>query len=88
MSVEYLGRKYPGYNQPVKSWLPGKKKAVLAKEGDKVKLIHFGDSSMEDYTQHGSDKRRKNYCSRSGGIKGTDTKLSANHWSRKVLWSC
>ena len=31
--------------------------------------------------------RKKSYCARSGGIKGTDNKLSANYWSRK-MWSC
>ena len=43
---------------------------------------------MQDYTQHGSEKRRKSYCARSGGIKGGEGKLSANYWARKVLWSC
>jgi hypothetical protein len=88
MSIKYHGKSFPGYNKPVKSWRAGKKKAVLAKEGNKVKLVHFGDSTMKDYTQHGSKKRRANYCSRSSGIKGTKSKLSANYWSRKTLWSC
>lgn len=75
-------------NVPVKSWRKGKKMAVKACEGGKEKIIHFGDSSMKDYRQHKSKARRKSYCERSGGIKGTGTKLSANYWSRKVLWSC
>jgi hypothetical protein len=37
---------FTGYNQPKKSNRPEKKKMVVAKEGDKVKLIHFGDASM------------------------------------------
>lgn len=88
MAIKYRGKTFPGYNKPIKSDKPGKKKMVLAKEGDKVRLVHFGDSSMQDYTQHGSKDRRKSYCARSGGIKGGDGKLSANYWSRKVLWSC
>lgn len=75
-------------NKPMKSWLPGKKKVVKACEGGKEKIIHFGDASMKDFRQHKSKARRESYCKRSGGIKGTDTKLSANYWSRKVLWSC
>jgi hypothetical protein len=75
-------------NQPRKSWRPGKKKVVKACSGGQEKIIHFGDSSMKDFTQHHSQKRRKSYCARSGGIKGGDGKLSANYWSRKVLWSC
>ena len=46
MSIEYRGKTFPGYNKPVKSDRPEKKKMVLAKEGDKVKLIHFGDASI------------------------------------------
>lgn len=88
MAIKYRGKTFPGYNKPIKSDKPGKKKMVLAKEGDKVRLVHFGDSSMQDYTQHGSKERKKSYCARSGGIKGGDGKLSANYWSRKVLWSC
>jgi len=75
-------------NRPMKSWREGKKKVVKACEGGKERIIHFGDSSMQDYTQHGSEKRRKSYCARSGGIKGGEGKLSANYWARKVLWSC
>ena len=57
---------------------------VLAKEGDTVKVVHFGDSSMgHNY----SEAARKSYLARSGGIKGKDSKLSANYWSRKVLWA-
>jgi hypothetical protein len=88
MAIKYRGKTFPGYNKPIKSDKPGKKKMVLAKEGEKVRLVHFGDSSMQDYTQHGSKERKKSYCARSGGIKGGDGKLSANYWSRKVLWSC
>ena len=75
-------------NKPMTSWRAGKKKVVKACEGGKERIIHFGDSSMQDYTQHGSEKRRKSYCARSGGIKGGEGKLSANYWARKVLWSC
>jgi len=75
-------------NVPRKSTRPGKKRMVLACSNGKKKLVHFGDSSMKDYTQHRSEKRRKSYCARSGGIKGGDGKLSANYWARKVLWSC
>jgi len=75
-------------NQPMKSWREGKKKVVKACEGGQERIVHFSDSSMKDFTQHKSQKRRDSYCARSGGIKGGDGKLSANYWSRKVLWSC
>ena len=75
-------------NQPMKSWRPGKKKVVKACANGQERIVHFGDSSMQDYTQHRSKKRRESYCARSGGIKGGEGKLSANYWARKVLWSC
>jgi hypothetical protein len=91
-SVEYRGHTFPGYNKPIDSWIAGKKKAVLAKKGDIVKLLHFGDSSMSDYTKHKDKKRKANYLARSGGIKDKDgnlTKdniLSKNFWARSILW--
>jgi len=74
--------------KPYKSTKQGKKGMVYTKKG----LIHFGDSSMQDFTQHKDEKRRASYCARSGGIKDKSGKLpgkdSANYWSRKILWKC
>lgn len=91
-SITYHGRTLPGYNKPVASDKAGKKKMVLAKDGDKVKLLHFGDAKMSDYRIHKDKKRRANYLARSGGIKDKNgnltknNKLSPNFWSRSVLW--
>jgi len=87
--VEYRGKKFPGYNQPVDSDRPEKKKMVLAKKGDKVKLIHFG---QKGYKHNYSDAAKKNYLTRSAGIRGKDgsltanDKFSANYWARRELW--
>jgi len=82
--LEYMGHHFPGFNKPVKSSRPEKKKMVLAKKGDEVRLIHFGDASMgHNY----SAAARKSYLARSGGIKGANDVFSANHWARKVLWA-
>tara|TARA_R110000868_G_scaffold12052_2_gene58510 strand:- start:6554 stop:6886 length:333 start_codon:yes stop_codon:yes gene_type:complete len=82
--LTYRGTSFPGFNTPRASTRPGKKKMVLAKKGDEVKIVHFGDASMgHNY----SAPARKNYLARSAGIKGTDDKFSANYWSRKVLWA-
>lgn len=83
MSIEYRGKTFPGYNKPVKSDRPEKKKMVLAKEGDKVKLIHFGDSSMgHNY----SPEARASFKARHGKniAKG---KMSAAYWADKELWA-
>ena len=91
-AVEYRGVTFPGYNKPIASNRKGKKKMVLVKRGDKVRLLHFGQKGYEDYTQHKDKARRKNYLARSGGIRGKGGKLtasdpfSANYWARKELW--
>lgn len=89
----YRGQEFEGFNKP-KDAPKGspKKKVVLAKKGDEVKLVSFGLRGMQDFTQHKDSERRKNYLARSAGIKdknGNPTKddvFSANHWARKTLW--
>jgi len=80
-----------------KSTNPKKKLMVVVNN----KTIHFGSRDMEQFKDktgiwkskdHNDDKRRKNYLSRSAGIKrkdGTLTKndpTSANFHSRNILW--
>ncbi len=74
---------FTGYNSPRKSTKPEKKMMVVAKEGDKVKLIHFGDSSMgHNY----SAEARSSFKARHGKniAKG---KMSAAYWADKELWA-
>jgi hypothetical protein len=74
---------FTGYNKPKKSNRPEKKGMVVAKEGDKVKLIHYGDSSMgHNY----SPEARKSFKARHAKniAKG---KLSAAYWADKELWA-
>ena len=48
MSIEYRGEKFAGYNKPKRTPNhPEKSHAVLAKEGDKVKLIRFGQQGVQ-----------------------------------------
>ena len=76
--------------KPVPSQSKNKKYKVLTKKG----VIHFGQEGYEDYTMHKDKVRRKNYCTRSKGIRDGNGKLtynnkdSANYWARKLLWSC
>lgn len=90
--INYRGQTFEDYNKPRRSWLSGKKMVVLAKVGSTIKLIHFGDSSMKDFRQHRDPERRKNFLQRSAGIRDgagkltKDNKLSANYWSRRILW--
>ena len=77
---------------PIKSTKKGKKMMVYIMKDGKKRLIHFGDSNMQDFTQHKDEARRKSYLARSGGIRNKQGKLtkndknSANYWSRKILW--
>ena len=79
------GIKFEGYNKPKKTPGANKKMAVLAKEGDTIKLVRFGDPGMT--IKKDQPERKRSYCARSGGIKGKDSKLSANYWSRRA-WDC
>lgn len=80
------GIKFDGFNKPKKTPKhKTKSHAVLAKEGDEVKLVRFGDQNMS--IKKDKPNRKKSYCARSSGIKGKTSKLSANYWSRKA-WDC
>lgn len=91
--LQYRGHEFPGFNKPINAPAGSdKKKMVLAKKGDEVKLVSYGQRGYEDFTQHKDPKRRANYLARSAGIKdksGNPTKddvFSPNHWARKTLW--
>lgn len=76
---------FASVNKPKRTPDGPKKFAVLAKEGDQVKLVRFGDPDMS--VKKNQPNRKKSYCARSGGISGKQSKLSANYWSRKN-WDC
>lgn len=55
----------------------------------KGKVLHFGASGMEDFTQHGDPERRKNFRRRAEGIKNGKAykdKFSPLYWSYYLLW--
>lgn len=81
--IEYRGTTFAGFNKPRKSTRPEKKGMVLAKEGDTVRLIHFG---QKGYGHNYSSTARKSFKSRHAqNIK--KGKLSAAYWADKVLWA-
>jgi len=87
--IEYRGTTFPGLNKPVKATQKGKKYQVLASKGDEVKLVAFG---AKGYEHNYSKEAKRNYLTRSAGIRDGSGKLtkddpfSANYWSRKFLW--
>ena len=64
---------------------PGKKWMVLAKKGDKYKVVHGGWKGMQDFKQHGSEKRKDRFWDRMGGkdsAKANDP-FSPLYWHKK-----
>lgn len=84
-TISYRGEEFEGYNKPkLTPEHPSKKAAVLAKDGDTIKLIRFG---QQGYGHNYSEEARRSYLARSKKQKGANDKLSANYWARKFLWS-
>lgn len=91
MTVERRGIKFEGYNKPKRT--PKHKlssHAVLAKEGDKIKLIRFGQQGIKgspkrDGESEQSKTRRSSFKARfRKDIKRG--KMSAAYWSNLVKW--
>ncbi len=89
--IEYRGEKFSGYNKPKRTPNhPNKSHVVLAKEGDKVKLIRFGQqgvsgSPKKEGESAAAKARREAFKARhaSNIAKG---KMSAAWWAAKVKW--
>jgi hypothetical protein len=64
---------------------PGKKWMVLAKKGDKYKVVHGGYKGMKDFSQHGSSKRKDKFWSRMGGKDSAKAKdpFSPLYWHKR-----
>jgi len=45
--IKYRGETFSGFNKPKRTSGGNKKFAVLAKKGDDVKLVRFGDPNMK-----------------------------------------
>ena len=89
--IEYRGEKFSGYNKPKRTPNhPNKSHVVLAKEGDKVKLIRFGQqgvsgSPKKEGESAAAKARREAFKARhaSNIAKG---KMSAAYWANKTKW--
>lgn len=89
--VEYRGEKFAGYNKPKRtSKHKTKSHAVLAKEGDTIKLIRFGQQGVSGAGKNPKTakekSRKKSYYARHNAQGKPTTKLSAKYWSHKVKW--
>ena len=81
----YKNRGFTKVGVKRKSDRAGKKWMVLAKKGDKYKIVHGGYTGMKDFSQHHSEKRKKNFWNRMGGrdsAKATDP-FSPLYWHKR-----
>ena len=92
MTVEKAGEKFAGYNKPKRTPNhPKKSHVVLAKEGDTIKMIRFGEQGAKTAGKPKageSDKMKKKRASfkarhRKNIARG---KTSAAYWADKVKW--
>ena len=80
----YQGRKVT-LNKPMAGDVKKFKVYIKDPKTGRVKKVNFGAKGMS--IKKDNPERKKSYCARSGGIKGTNNKLSANYWSRR-MWNC
>jgi hypothetical protein len=89
--ITYRGEQFDGYNKPKRTPShPKKSHVVLAKEGDTIKLIRFGQQGVSGSPpskgESAADKaRRASFKSRHAAniAKG---KMSAAFWADKEKW--
>lgn len=78
------GETFSGYNKPKRTPNhPKKSHAVLAKEGDTVKLIRFGQQGVKG-SPDGSKRNKAFKARHAKNIK--KGKMSAAFWADKVKW--
>ena len=90
MAIKYRGENFSGYNKPKRtSSHKTKSHAVLAKEGNKVKLIRFGQQGVKGAGKNPKTKKDK---ARSKSFKASHAKniakgkMSAAYWANKTKW--
>ena len=84
MTVKRGSEEFQGYNKPNRTpGHPSKSHAVLAKEGEEVKLIRFGQQGVTG-SPDGSARNEAFKARHAKNIaKG---KMSAAYWANKVKW--
>ena len=90
MAITYRGEKFSGFNKPKRT--PGhktKSHAVLAKVGEIIKLIRFGQQGVSGAGKNpmtDKDKARKKSFKARHAKNIAKGKLSAAYWADKVKW--
>ena len=89
--ITYRGEQFEGYNKPKRTPSnPKKSHAVLAKEGDTVKLIRFGQQGVSGSPakkgESAADKARRASFKARHADNIAKGKMSAAFWADKVKW--
>ena len=89
--ISYRGEQFEGYNKPKRTpQHPKKSHAVLAKEGDTVKLIRFGQQGVSGSPpkkgESAADKARRASFKARHADNIAKGKMSAAYWADKVKW--
>ena len=89
--ISYRGEQFEGYNKPKRTPKhPKKSHAVLAKEGDTVKLIRFGQQGVSGSPakkgESAADKARRASFKARHADNIAKGKMSAAFWSDSVKW--
>lgn len=82
---------FAGYNKPKRTpGHPTKSHAVLAKAGDEVKLIRFGQQgvsgSPKKEDESAADRKRRESFKARHAENISKGKMSAAYWANKVKW--
>ena len=80
-----------GFNKPKKTPNhPTKSHVVVAKVGDEIKTVRFGQQGVtgagSNPTSAKDKARKKSYYARHNAQDANPSKLSARYWSHKVKW--
>jgi hypothetical protein len=89
--IEYRGERFEGYNKPKRTPNhPKKSHVVLAKEGDTVKLIRFGQQGVSGSPakkgESDADKARRASFQARHAANISKGKMSAAYWANRVKW--
>lgn len=89
--ITYRGEQFEGYNKPKRTPShPTKSHAVLAKEGETVKLIRFGQQGVSGSPprkgESAADKARRASFKARHSENIARGKMSPAFWADKVKW--
>jgi hypothetical protein len=91
MTINYRGETFAGYNKPKRTPShPKKSHVVLAKEGETVKLIRFGQQGVSGSPartgESASDKARRASFKARHAKNIAKGKMSAAFWANREKW--